>query len=105
MSNPDPSGYARGHADGAIAGKIDARLAGHDEHFKTINGSLTHIAEELSRMNRVLERQATREATLLLEKSERGLNGVARWAPWQRGLALLLAAVAVAALVVSIVLP
>lgn len=40
MSEPTQDAYDRGH----LAGKIDARLAGHDQHFAAINGSLEKIA-------------------------------------------------------------
>lgn len=44
--------YDKGH----VAGGIDARLAGHDEHFARINGSLADVANELREVKLALQR-------------------------------------------------
>lgn len=54
---------------GAIAGKIDARLAGHDRHFESINGSLAKIADEMHGLRLAVQRlgdQAESNATTVL---------------------------------------
>jgi hypothetical protein len=43
---------------GVIAGAIETRLAGHDKHFETINGSLAKIAEEMHGVKLALQRLA-----------------------------------------------
>lgn len=44
--------YRRGQQDG----ETDARLAGHDLHFATINGSLATISEQLRAMTLAVQR-------------------------------------------------
>lgn len=41
MAEHESGSYDAGH----IAGRIDERLAGHDEHFKRINGSIERSAK------------------------------------------------------------
>lgn len=54
---------------GQIAGKIEARLAGHDQHFATINGSIEKVAKELATLTLAVQRlgdQAiSRDATVI----------------------------------------
>lgn len=40
---------------GTVAGKIDARLAGHDKHFARINGSLERIANEMHELRLAMQ--------------------------------------------------
>lgn len=42
MSEPPDDAYDRGH----LAGEIAARLAGHDEHFRDINGQIKMLITE-----------------------------------------------------------
>ena len=54
---------------GTVAGKIDARLAGHDQHFATINGSLEKVASELHELKLAVQRlgdqAVSRDATVV----------------------------------------
>ncbi|MFC5268475.1 hypothetical protein ACFPJ1_40755 [Kribbella qitaiheensis] len=54
---------------GTVAGKIDARLAGHDKHFATINGSLADVAKELHDLKLAVQRlgdqAVSRDATVV----------------------------------------
>lgn len=43
---------------GVTAGEIAARLAGHDRHFASINGSLAQIADEMHALNMGVQRLA-----------------------------------------------
>jgi hypothetical protein len=43
---------------GAVAGAIDARLAGHDRHFREINGQLARIADEMHETRLAVQRLA-----------------------------------------------
>jgi len=61
---PDDA-YERGH----LAGEIAARLAGHDKHFASINGSLADLATEMHELTLAVQRlgdQAiSRDATVV----------------------------------------
>lgn len=35
---------------GTVAGKIEQRLAGHDDHFRQINGSMARLADEMHQL-------------------------------------------------------
>jgi hypothetical protein len=96
------SDFDRGH----IAGGIAERLAGHDKHFATINGSLEKIARELHAfalaMQRLADQAEAREATAVATatalreaESARRAHSDRRWSPWAKLLAV--AAVLVAA--------
>jgi hypothetical protein len=54
---------------GTVAGKIDARLAGHDKHFESINGSLEKVAAELNGLKLAVQRlgdqAVSRDATVV----------------------------------------
>jgi hypothetical protein len=41
---------------GAVAGGIDARLAGHDQHFAQINGQLARIGDEMHGLKLAVQR-------------------------------------------------
>jgi preprotein translocase subunit Sss1 len=71
----------RAYDDGYAAGGINARLANHDLHFKNINGSIDHLASELTLTRLELQKQAdaaqaARDAVVaaaqVLEKSVTG---------------------------------
>jgi len=112
MSETEPGAYDRG----VIAGAIEARLAGHDRHFDSINGSLARIADELrgladqlhtlSLAVQLLGTQAVaRDATVVttaaaLKDADEARRNVSErgWSPWARGLAVLAAAVGVVGL-------
>jgi hypothetical protein len=57
--------YDRGHA----AGEIAARLAGHDQHFTAINGSLADFAREMHDLTlavqRLSDQAVSRDATVI----------------------------------------
>jgi hypothetical protein len=83
--------YDRGH----IAGGVDARLAGHDVHFRTINGSIERLANEMHALTLAVQRlgdQAiSRDATVVttaaaLKDAEdaRRSAGTTSWAPWAK---------------------
>jgi outer membrane receptor for monomeric catechols len=85
------SAYDRGVA----AGEIAARLAGHDQHFGAINGSLGRMADEMHEMRLALQRlgdsAAADRATVVTtavalkdaEEARRDATDT-RWAPLQR---------------------
>jgi hypothetical protein len=88
------------------AGQIDARLAGHDEHFARINGSIERLADEMHLMNLVVQRLAddakANEATVIKTAAALKDADIARreksdssWTPFQRGIAVVVAATAV----------
>lgn len=56
-------------ARGSVAGEINARLAGHDEHFKAINGSIERLATSMEGVRLELQRnndaQLARDATVV----------------------------------------
>ncbi len=87
----DPGEFERGHA----AGEIAARLANHDQHFATINGSIARVAEELHAMRMEIQRQGDRAeadrvtvrttADALKEAEDaRREAGEQRWTPMAR---------------------
>lgn len=61
--------YDRGHDAGHEAGKIDARLSGHDKHFAAINGQLVRVADELAGLRLAVQRlgdqAVARDATVV----------------------------------------
>ncbi len=96
---PDPIGdYDRGVA----AGEIAARLAGHDQHFAAINGSIADVAREMHALTLAVQRlgdqAVSRDATVLTtaaalkdaEEARRSL-GESRWTPYTKGFAVLAA--------------
>lgn len=88
-------------------GQIDARLAGHDQHFAAINGSIGRLADEMHQMNLVVQGLAddakanaktviTTAAALKDAEAARRDKSETSWTPLSRALAV--AAVVVAAL-------
>lgn len=57
--------YERGH----LAGEIAARLAGHDQHFADINGSIAALASEMHQLTLAVQRlgdqAVSRDATVV----------------------------------------
>ena len=109
MNEPESSKDA--YDRGAIAGAIETRLAGHDQHFAAINGSLADIAREMHQLTLAVQRlgdQAiSRDATVLttaaaLKDAEEARRASAEqsWSPWAR----IFAAVAAVAAAVGIYL-
>jgi hypothetical protein len=105
MAQPDDA-YDRGH----IAGEIAARLAGHDQHFATINGSLADIAQELHKQTLAVQRLSdqaeanaktviTTAAALKDAEDARRAKGEQSWTPFARLLAVLGGLAALAAVI------
>jgi ABC-type transporter Mla subunit MlaD len=100
---------------GAKAGEIQARLAGHDTHFASINGSLGQIVGELRSLNLAVQHlsdQASANAATVITtaaalkdaEDARRDQSVQTWTPWARTLALLGGLVAIMAIIADIVL-
>jgi hypothetical protein len=96
------SEFERGH----IAGGIAERLASHDKHFETINGSLADVAREMGKMTLAVQRlgdQADSAAKTVittaqaLEKAEaaRRSKSESAWSPFQKILVVISVAVSV----------
>lgn len=83
-----PSEFDRGHEAGEIAGKIDARLAGHDRHFLDINGSIAKVGAELHVINLTVQRLAdqaiARDATAIALAAALKEASEKRWSPFAR---------------------
>jgi hypothetical protein len=105
----DRDAYDAGHT----AGGIDARLAGHDQHFARINGSLADIAREMQGVKLALQRLAdgadadrntalATAAALKTADEVRRAQATDRWSPWQKAVALLAALAAIASIVAFI---
>lgn len=102
-----PTDYERGEQ----AGRIEARLAGHDRHFAAINGHLATLAEQLTSITLAMQRLAdsaiAREDTVIAtaktladaDKARRSASDQ-RWSPWAK----LFAVVGVVGVVVAIYL-
>jgi hypothetical protein len=101
----DEEAYERGH----VAGEIAARLAGHDKHFNSINGSLERIAEKLTILAMDVQRladqavsdAATRISTAAALKdaeAARRDKTEQSWSPWSKVFAVIAAVVALAGL-------
>jgi chromosome segregation ATPase len=113
---------------GVVAGEIAARLAGHDQHFAAINGSLADLVvqtrqqtaamHELRMSVQTLSQQADSAARTLittadaLEKAEnqrRALDQQKRqtqeqaWSPWAKGISVISVTVAIVLAIVTIV--
>jgi len=97
MAEP-PSDFDRGH----LAGEIAARLAGHDQHFASINGSLADIANEMHALTLAVQRlgdqAVSRDATVVttaaaLKDAEdaRRSKSESSWSPVQKAFAVLAA--------------
>jgi len=94
-----------GYDRGVIAGEVATRLAGHDKHFSSINGSLDRIAgtldQFLARQNimilevqRLSDKATASAATVIATASAlkdadeaRRAQSVTAWSPWQKVLA------------------
>lgn len=111
MTAEETKEFERGHA----AGEIAARLAEHDKHFQTINGSLERIASNLALQTLALQRLAdqnvSRDATVittaaaLKEAEEARRDKVTQsWTPIAKALAILGSSVTVVGLVISLIL-
>jgi hypothetical protein len=92
---------------GVTAGDIAARLAGHDRHFATINGSLADLVTELHGLRTAVDRAADRteaSARRVLETADAvKAAGDRAWLPWSRTIALAAAGAAIASIVISVV--
>jgi hypothetical protein len=103
------SEYDRGH----MAGGIAERLASHDRHFESINGSLSDLASEMHELTLAVQRlgdQADAAAKTVVttasalkdaEEARRGRSEQS-WSPIQKFLALLAAAVALGGLFLAL---
>ena len=98
----DTEAYDRGVA----AGEIAQRLAGHDQHFATINGSMARLADEMhdlvlqvQRLGDAAEsdRSTVKTTALALKEAEdaRRDKSTQHWTPFQRGIAAIGAAAAI----------
>lgn len=105
----DPTEFERG----VIAGAIETRLAGHDRHFASINGSLERISHEMHALTLAVQRLADQAeadakkvvatAAALKEAEEaRRQNSAQRFTPWQRGIAIVGGLLAVLAVIAAI---
>jgi hypothetical protein len=104
--NGDDGAYDRGVA----AGEIAQRLAGHDEHLAKINGSMDRVADRLDTLVLAVQRlgdaMAADRATVVTTASAlkdadeaRRATDVRHWTPFQRGIAVLGAAAAIATVI------
>jgi hypothetical protein len=99
---------------GVTAGGIAERLASHDRHFETINGSLERVAEEMHKLRLAVQRlgdQAISDATTRVttaaalkdaEEARRSRTETA-WSPIQKILAVLAGFAVLVGAVVGIV--
>lgn len=105
-----PESSQEAYDRGTVAGEISARLAGHDRHFASINGSLEKLAHEMHQLALAVQRlgdQAeasaatvvTTAAALANAEKARREQGDRAWSPWQK----LIAAVGGLAAVVVVV--
>jgi hypothetical protein len=110
MPAAEPSDYDQG----VVAGRIDARLAGHDKHFADLNGSIKDLREEVHALvlgvQRLGDAADADRATAIslaeaLEKADaaRRANSETRWTPLARLIAVIVAAAAVAGVIVAYV--
>jgi predicted polyphosphate/ATP-dependent NAD kinase len=98
---------AEAYGRGVTAGDIAARLAGHDRHFATINGSLGDLVVELrglrSEVTRTADRAEQSARTVLDTAAAVRAAGDRAWLPWSRTIALVAAGAAVASIVISVI--
>lgn len=106
LSEESRAAYERGQT----AGKIDARLEGHDDHFARINGSIEALVIEVREVSRGVQRLADRfeasEKTVVTTaaalKDAKAVADDANnkgWSPltrWSAGIGILVALVGVA---------
>jgi len=106
----EQSEFDRGHT----AGEISARLAGHDQHFAQINGSIARLADEMHQMVLAVQQlsiEATaREATVVTTAAALKTADDARrnadkasWSPLARFLAAIAGAAALASVVIALI--
>lgn len=95
---------------GRVVGEINARLAGHDAHLATINGSVARFVVEMHALTVVVQRVADQQheaanvaiataAALTRDTDARRAASELAWRPWVR----LFAALAALGSIVSIV--
>jgi hypothetical protein len=100
--------------DGVAAGKIVERLDHHDRHFQTINGSIDRLADHTAKLvlelQRLADQAVARDATAValaaaLKEAEasRRAQGEHKWSPVSRTITVILAVVAVAGVILTIV--
>lgn len=88
-ASDDP--YSRGVA----AGEIGARLAGHDKHFATINGSISGLRDEMHLLTLAVQRLGdamdndrktvvTTASALKDAETARRDKGEQSWSPWAK---------------------
>lgn len=113
MSDPPVPGGGDAYARGAEAGEIRERLASHDRHFASINGSLAKVATEMHDMTLAVQRlgdqaeagnrsaaataQAVRDA-----QAARLARSAEVWSPWQKTFAVLAAVATAVALFIAL---
>lgn len=101
--------YDRGVADGRVA----AKLAEFDNHFRKINGSVDRSAETQHQLTLAVERlieqgRARDEAQVERDKMALAMavalekRGDRAWAPWQRSITVALALLSVASLLLAV---
>lgn len=104
----EPSDFDQGVA----AGRIDARLAGHDKHFADINGSIKELAGEMHQLVLAVQRlgdaanadRATAITTAAaLKEAEEARRGKSetRWTPMARLITVIVAAAVVAGVIIA----
>jgi hypothetical protein len=108
MSETTGDAYDRG----VIAGEIAARLAGHDKHFASINGSLATLASEMHDLVLAVQRlgdqaEANAKTVITTAAALKSAEEARRdkiehsWSPVAKVLAVLAGVVGVVALVVA----
>lgn len=106
---PPDSAFERGK----LAGQIDARLAGHDKHFASINGQLEKIGHSMAALVLGMQRlgdaaDADRKTVVVtataLENAEKARRDKTEqtWSPWQRTAVLIGACAAALAVYLGI---
>lgn len=106
LSEESREAYARGE----IAGKVDARLEGHDDHFARINVSIDALVLEVRQVMRGIQRledkfEASEKTVVTTAAALKDAKSVADdannkgWSPltrWSAGIGILVALVGVA---------
>jgi hypothetical protein len=94
-----PETTAEAYDRGVAAGEILARLAGHDVHFATINGSMARVADEMHQLVLQVQRlgdaadadRSTVKTTAVALKDAddaRRDQSATRWSPMARVIAV-----------------
>jgi hypothetical protein len=100
--------------EGVAAGKILERLDHHDRHFLEINGSIdrvgAHLAKLVLELQRLADQAVARDATAValaaaLKDAEevRRHQGEQKWSPVSRTITIIVALVAIAGVILTIV--